>query len=211
MIVCFDLDGTLVDTEKWIVDAILVTLKKHKLKITKKVIYSHWGEVLHVSLRKVFPKLKNQEIEEIIKDFEKERKRTRNKIRPFKNTKRILRQLSKKYTLCLLSNNPHNVINNILKTSKIDKKLFSTIIGNDEVKRPKPFPDEIYKAEKKFGKKVKFMVGDSRQDIITSKRAKVKSIIILTTPKNYWKNLKDADYRIKDITDIPSLLKEVDK
>ncbi len=211
MIVCFDLDGTLVDTEKWIVDAILITLKKHKLKITKKTIYSHWGEVLHSSLKKVFPKLKKSEIKEIIEDFEKERKRTRDKIKPFKNTKRILRQLSKKYTLCLLSNNPHNVIDNILNISKIDKNLFSAIIGNDEVRRPKPFPDEIYKAEKKFGKKVKFMIGDSRQDIITSKRAKVKSIIILTTPKNYWKNLKDADYRVKDIAEIPSLLKEANK
>ena len=211
MIICFDLDGTLVDTEKWIVDAIISSLKKHKLKITQKTIYSHWGEVLHISLKKVFPKLKKPEIEEIIEDFEKERKLTRNEIKPFKNTKKVLKQLSKKYTLCLLSNNPHVVIDSILKTSKIDKNLFSIIIGNDEVKRPKPFPDEIYKAEKKFKKKVKFMVGDSRQDIITSKRAKVKSIIILTTPKNYWKNLKDADYIIKDITELPKLIKEANK
>jgi pyrophosphatase PpaX len=211
MIICFDLDGTLVDTEKWIVDAIISALKKNKLKITKKKIYEHWGEVLHISLKKVFPNLKKPEIENIIKDFEKERKRTRNKIKPFKNTKKILKLLSKNYTLCLLSNNPHNLIEDILKTSKINKKLFSVIIGDDEVKRPKPFPDEIYKAEKKFKRNVTFMVGDSKQDITTSKRAKVKSIIILTTPKVYWKNLKDADYLIKDIKELPKLLKEATK
>jgi pyrophosphatase PpaX len=209
MIICFDLDGTLVDTEKWIVDAIAIILKKHKLKITKKELYAHWGEVLHISLKKLFPKLKKSEIKEIIVEFEEEREKTISKIKPFKNTKRILRVLSKKYTLCLLSNNPHSTIDKILKITKIDKNLFSIIIGNDEVKRPKPFPDEIYKAEKKFGKKVKFMVGDSEQDITTSKKAKVKSIIILTTPKAYWKHLKDANYLIKDINEIPRLIKEV--
>jgi len=53
------------------------------------------------------------------------------------------------------------------------------------------------------------MVGDSKQDIKTAKAARVKSIIILTTPKPYWKNLKEADYKIKDIKEIPKLIKEV--
>ncbi len=209
MIICFDLDGTLVNTEKWIVDATIAALKKHNLKIKKEDLYKQWGEVLHTALKKSYPKLTKAEIEEIIIDFEIERKNTIHKIKPFKNTKKILKELSKKYTLCILSNNPHPVITKILKIAKIDKNLFSIIIGDDEVKRPKPFPDEIYKAERKFKKKIQFMVGDSKQDIKTAKAARVKSIIILTTPKPYWKNLKEADYKIKDIKEIPKLIKEV--
>ncbi|MCD4760244.1 HAD-IA family hydrolase [archaeon] len=121
----------------------------------------------------------------------------------------MLKQLSKKYTLCLLSNNSHEKIEMILKQTKINKKLFRLIIGNDEVKHPKPFPDEIYKAEKKLNKKVKFMVGDSLQDIKTAKAAKVKSIILLTAPKSIWKDLKEADFIIKDIKEIPNIIKEV--
>jgi pyrophosphatase PpaX len=211
MIICFDLDGTLVNTEKWIVDAITVALKKHNLKIKKKDLYKQWGVVLRTVLKKTFPKLTKTEIEEIIIDFEKERKNTIHKIKPFKNTKKILKELSKKYTLCILSNNPHSIINKILKIAKIDEKLFSVIIGNDEVKRAKPFPDEIYKAEKELKNKVQFMVGDSKQDIKTAKAAKVKSIIILTSPKQVWKDLKEANYKVKDIKEIPKLIKEVIK
>ena len=211
MIICFDLDGTLVNTEKWIIGALIATLKKHNLKIRKRDLYLEWGVVLHVVLKKLYPKLTKAKIDEILIDFEKERKNTIHKIKPFKNTKKILIELSKTYKLCILSNNPHPVITKILKIANIDKNLFSIIIGNDEVKRPKPFPDEIYKAERELKKKVQFMVGDSKQDIKTAKAAKVKSIIILTSPKQVWKDLKEADYKIKDIKEIPKLIKEVTK
>ncbi len=55
------------------------------------------------------------------------------------------------------------------------------------------------------------MVGDTEQDIKTAKAAKVKSIIILNAPKPTWKNLNKADYKIKDIKELPSLIKEVNK
>jgi len=60
-------------------------------------------------------------------------------------------------------------------------------------------------------KKVKFMVGDTIQDIKTAKAAKVKSIIIKTGPKSTWKNLNKADFIIKDIKELPKILKEVNK
>jgi HAD superfamily hydrolase (TIGR01549 family) len=211
MIICFDLDGTLIDTEKWVLNGMLKSMRNHKLKVTKKDILNLWGLPFRVVLKKLFPNLKKQEIEEIKKDFEKIRSETENMIKPFKNTKKTLKKLSKNYSLCLLSNNPHRIIIKVLDKTKIDKKLFKVIIGNDEVKRPKPFPDEIYKAEKKLNKKVTFMVGDTIQDIKTAKAAKIRSIIILTGPKSTWKTLNKANYKIKDIKELPSLIKEVNK
>jgi len=55
------------------------------------------------------------------------------------------------------------------------------------------------------------MVGDTIQDIKTAKAAKVKSIIIKTGPKSTWKNLNKADFIIKDIKELPKILKEVNK
>ncbi len=211
MIICFDLDGTLIDTEKWVINAMLKSLRNNNIKIKKRGIYPYWGLTFRTVIKKLKPNIKENELKKIILDFEEIRLETRNMIKPFKNTKRILKKLSKKYYLCLLSNNNHKKIEMILKQTKINKNLFEIIIGDDEVKRAKPFPDEIYKAEKKLGKKVQFMVGDTIQDIKTAKAAKVKSIIILTSPKPTWKNLNSADYKIKDIKELSNLIKEVTK
>lgn len=209
MIICFDLDGTLVDTEEWVSNAIKESFRKNGLKVNDKKIYQVWGLTIRSLIKKEYPSTKKEKTDKIVKDFEKTRSKTINKLKPFKNTKRVLRNLSKKYTMCLVSNNKHRRILQILNQTKIDKKLFKAIVGYDDVRKPKPFPNEIYKAERELGKRVKFMVGDTEQDIKTAKRAKVKSIIILTAPKEHRKSLKNADYKIKDIKELPKLIKEV--
>ncbi len=208
MIICFDLDGTLINTEEWIVDAQIKALKKYGITQTKKQIYNFWGLTLSDQIKKLKPKATQEEIKNINKEFNKIRFSNSSKLKPYPNTKRTLKSLSKKYSLCLLSNNSHKSIIKALNATKIDKKLFAAIVGADEVKHPKPFPDEIYKTEKKLKKKVKFMVGDTVQDIKTAKAAKVKSIIIKTGPKQIWKTLNKADFIIEDIKDIHSIIKK---
>jgi len=211
MIICFDLDGTLVDTEKWIINSLKESYKKHNKKFPpRKELFEYWGRSATYFIKKISPELTKKEVLDIREDFYKLRERTKSMIKPFPNSKRVLRNLSKKYTLVIVSNNPHKKILDILTTTKIDKKLFKLIIGDDEVKRAKPFPDELYKAEKIFKKQIKFMVGDTVQDIKTAKAAKVKSIIIKNGPKETWKDLKKADFIIKDIKELPKLLKEAE-
>ncbi len=210
MIICFDLDGTLVDTEDWIIYSFQEAFKiNHKKAPTKSKIFEHWGRNSRFLIKKSSPtNLTKKELNKIRKDFYNIRKKTKSMIKVFPHTKRILKNLNKKYHLAIVSNNPHKEVINILEIAKIDKKLFEVIIGDDEVKRPKPFPDEIYAAEKKFNKKIKFMVGDTIQDIKTAKSAKVKSIILKHGPKQTWKSLKNANFIIKDITELPRLIKE---
>lgn len=210
MIICFDLDGTLVDTENWIVNAFQKAFKENNKKVpTKNNIFKYWGLTSKELIKKSSSeKLTKKEIKRIREDFYKIRKQTKSRITVFPNTKRILRNLSKKYHLAIISNNPRKEILNILRITKIDRKLFKIVIGDDEVRRAKPFPDEIYAAEKKFKKKVRFMVGDTVQDIKTAKASKVSSIIIKNGPMKTWKNLKKADFIIEDIKELPKLIKE---
>jgi HAD superfamily hydrolase (TIGR01549 family) len=211
MIICFDLDGTLLDTNSWILNSQIKAFKKNNIKYTKSKLYSMWGLTLSDQVKLLKPNATKKELKKISEDFNEIRFASVNTIKPYKNVKRILKKLSKEYTLCLLSNNRHSSIIKVLDSIKLDKKMFHLIIGKDEVKRPKPFPDEIYKAEKQLKKKVQFMVGDTQQDIKTAKAAKVKSIIILNSPKQTWKSLNNADFKIKDIKEIPTLIKEENK
>ena len=99
MIVCFDLDGTLVDTEAWIKKSEKLAFKKNGIKVTNKELYSVWGLNLTTQIKTLYPELKQKEINKIKKDFEEIRNEKIDLIKPFKNTKRILTNLSK-YILC---------------------------------------------------------------------------------------------------------------
>ncbi len=212
MIICFDLDGTLIDTENWVINALRASFKKNKKKFPgKNKFFENWGLNSRILIKKTAPELTKKEIENIRKDFYKTRDETISMIKPFKNTKKILRQLNKNYKLAIVSNNSHKEILKIMKVTKLDKKLFKIIVGDDEVKRAKPFPDEIYKTEKKLKKKVNFLVGDTIQDVKTARSAKIDSIIIKNGPRSSWKNLKKADFIIKDITELPKIIKEAQK
>ena len=87
--------------------------------------------------------------------------------------------------------------------------MFKILIGNDNVKHSKPYPDEILKAEKLEHHKPYFMVGDSIYDIIAGRKAKVKTIAVLTG--HYSKNkLKKhhPDFILKSVNNLPSLLRK---
>lgn len=206
MIICFDLDGTLVDTEDWILYSFQKALKKNGIKISNKELTKHWGFMAREIVRRSKPNLKKEEIIKIIKDFEYERSVSMNKLKPFKKTKQILKELSKKHTLTLLSNNSHKKINKILKQTKINRKYFKIILGYDDTKKSKPSPKGVKIIEKKLKSKVDFLVGDTLQDIRTAKAAKTKSIIVLTGPKISKKDLKKADFIIKDINEIKRII-----
>ena len=162
MIICFDLDGTLVNSEKWIVYSFQEAFRINTKKIpTKKNIFKYWGETCSSLIKKCSKdKLTKNEAEKIRADFYRIRKKTKSMVKAFPFTLKILKQLKKENHLAIVSNNPHNEILEILKFTKLDKKNFEVIIGDNEVKRPKPFPDELLKVEKKFNKKVEFMVGE---------------------------------------------------
>ncbi len=206
MIICFDLDGTLVNTEKWILNSFQESFRINNIKISNKEIKKHWGLMARQIVKKAKPKLTNNQIKKITKDFEETRSKTFYQIKPFKNTNKILKELAKKHTLTLLSNNPHKKINRILKQTKINKKYFKITLGYNDVRKPKPFPTGIHKIEHKLKRRVNFLVGDTLQDIKTAKAAKTKSIIVLTGPKISKKDLKKADFIIKEISQIKRII-----
>ncbi len=116
--------------------------------------------------------------------------------------------MKKNHELVVLSNASHKEILSILKAAGIDVRLFDVVVGNDEVPRGKPWPDEILKAERLTHHNADYMVGDSPYDIIAGKKAKCKTVAVLTGDFSR-KRLKEEnpDYIIKTLKKLPEVLK----
>jgi HAD superfamily hydrolase (TIGR01549 family) len=213
-LICFDLDQTLIETKRAHLEAFNLGFKKMgfsgiSLKKLKPLLDGrHAGEVLRTLLPNV-PEEKIRILRELHHNYIK---KTAKYVKPIKNVIKTLKILKKEYKIALVTNCTHKELNPLLKHSKINRKLFDVIIGHDDVKRTKPYPDEIFKAEKLLHIEANYHVGDSIYDIIAAKRAKVKSIAVLTgvSGKNKLKKYK-PDYIIKDINYLPKLLRNINK
>lgn len=176
------MDNTLVHSDKAHAIAFqkaLVKLKFKKLKFMD--IAKHFGK----------PKL---EVAEVITGCEDKKillrllelhdyylyNETKKYCRKIKSVVNVLKKLKKKHKLIVISNCRHKSIKVILKASGLDYKLFDLIIGSDDVKHSKPYPDELFLAEKLLHHEIDYIVGDSIYDIKAGKRARVKTIAVLS-------------------------------
>jgi|SRR3989344_5022867 len=208
-LICLDMDNTLIDSDKPHIQAYNWAFKKNNLKqVSSKKLKKLFGLVDYEIIKTIYPQLSKKEVEMVIKDHHKIFfKETRIHLKPFKGVKETLRKLKKKYKIVLISNCDHEEIIISLKTAKLDRELFDAFIGHDDVNRPKPYPDEILKAEKIFHHKARYIIGDSIYDIIAGKRARVKTIAI-STGNHSIKELKKEkpDFLFKRFKDVLKVL-----
>ncbi len=201
-LLCFDLDNTLVNSTKVHIEAFQRSFQKNKApKRTRKQILDLFSLETAELLKKLYPNLTNKERKKLAKDHDQFLIRETVKYtKPIPGVKATLKKLKKKYKIVIISNCKTKEIKAILKAARIKPHLFDKIIGNDQVKHGKPAPDEIIKAEQLLQLKDGYMIGDSMYDIKAGKKAKVKTIAVLTgthtrkqlQKENPWKILKSV-------------------
>lgn len=208
-IICFDLDGTLIDANKAHVAAFNKAFEKNGLrKVSNKKLIFLFGLVGRVLVKKLFPRLSQEDVTKVIKDHDyylvKEMSKHAKQIKGVKGT---LKKLKKRYKLALVSNCKHRTILALLRGAKLERKLFDIILGNDEVHKPKPYPDEILKAERLLHLKADYMVGDTVYDIVAGRKAKVKTIAVLTGVHSKSKLKKQKPYMIlSSVNNLPEVI-----
>ncbi|MBS3144178.1 HAD-IA family hydrolase [Candidatus Woesearchaeota archaeon] len=198
-LICFDLDNTLIKSNKCHLEAYQLAFKKNKIKkkITNKEILKHFGEGSRKIIQNLFPGTTAKFIDKIIYDHDLlVRKNTKKFVKVIPGAKRILKKLQQQWKLALISNCNHELIMALLEAAKIPKKWFSIIIGQDQVKHPKPAPDELLKAEHIARHKAAYFIGDSIYDIRAGKRAHVRVIAIPSGVNNIAQLKKESPYRI---------------
>lgn len=112
----------------------------------------------------------------------------------------ILKKIAQKYKVGIATGRPKFEAFFALKNLKISSKLIEEIyvVGEEDVKRGKPFPDSLLKAAALLDCKKPIYVGDSVNDVLAAKAAKMSCIFLGEN--------KQADFEIKDINQIKGIL-----
>ena len=208
-LLCFDLDNTLVQSTQVHLKAFQEAFQKYKLpKKTDKEILHFFSLEGSVLVHKLYPKLSKKKIITVVHEHNKRViKKTARLAKQIPSARATLRKLKKKYTIAILSNCKQKEILAILKAAKIEKNIFDIIVGNDNVRHPKPAPDEIIKAEQLLKMNDGYMIGDSVYDIRAGKRAGVKTIAVCTGIHTKKQLQKERPWKIlKSVRDLPKLL-----
>ncbi len=160
------------------------------------------------TLIKTFISKKNKPIAiKKIKDF-----------RLLKNTKKVVKKLSNKYKIFVITNQPDvargknlkkNVINinNRLKYILDIDEVYTSFSKNDKNYFRKPNPGLIFLAKKKYKINLNksFFIGDTDKDIIAGKKGNCKTILI---KKKYNKShASKPDFIVKNFKEILNIIK----
>ena len=210
-LICFDLDNTLIHSNKAHIIAYQKSLKKHGYThITNKQLEEKFGISSRKYLKDLIPELTKKEIKSIRETHDRYLKKTaRMYVTKIRGVISTLNELKKCYKLAIVTNCSKKNIDILTKATKLDQRFFDVIVGNDQKLRPKPAPDEIIKAEHLLHLKADYMVGDTIYDIIAARRAKVKCIAVKTGLHSTAKLKKERPHAIlKSIKDLPKFLKK---
>jgi HAD superfamily hydrolase (TIGR01549 family) len=208
-LISFDLDQTLIETKAVHYRAWKIAFEKSGLKAPSKYrIFAllDGRNALEVA-KALLPNFSMQKLRELRNFHHEAVRKTAKYARQIDGASEVIRKLRKKYKIALLSNCSHIEMNALLKATGLSKKLFDVIIGHGDVKRTKPFPDEIFKAEKILKMNAEYHIGDSIYDLLAANRAKVKGIAVLSGITHKQKLLKyNPCFIIKDISQLSKLL-----
>ena len=180
-LLCFDLDNTLIHSDRAHAEAYdkaLIKLGYERVPI--KLIRTLFGRPKREVVSILIGSKNKKKINDMLKWHDYYLYKTAKYTRKIRGVINLLKKLKKKYNIAVLSNCSHKHIELLLNAANIDKDYFNLLIGYDDVKHSKPWPDEVIKAEKLMHHKASYMIGDSIYDIRAGKKAHVKTIGVLT-------------------------------
>ena len=208
-LICFDMDNTLVHSDRAHVYAFNKALEDYGFnKLAFMAVAKHFGKPKEECIKAISGSNDNEVIEKINKKHDEYLySETKRYVRKVPGVESVLKKLSRNYYIAVLSNCSHKNIEVILSAAGYDMELFDLIIGNDDVDKPKPWGDEIVKAGSLMGVNSEYMVGDSIYDVMAAHKAKVKSIAVLSG--HYTRDELEKEKPFKIIKSLRGLLRIV--
>lgn len=174
--VLFDIDGTLLDAHDFIFEAVRHSLATHGYSYPEaKRLRQAIGRPLLEFYGILLP---NADLEKLAKTHHDFQQKNFHLVKTFPNTKKVLADLkSAGFLMAAVSNRTRRSLLPTLKFTGIFK-FFEVVFCEDDVESPKPHQDHLLIALKSLQVKPEnaYMVGDTENDILAGKAAKVKTV-----------------------------------
>ena len=204
----FDFDGTLMDTEKAVLDTLEEIFRRYRTKeeFTNEVKVEVLGPPLYDSILKYFPE---EDTEKLVMEYRDYQKAHLNEtVSIMKHAVELVDTLKEKgYKVGFVSTRRFDSMVHILDLFSLTSK-FDVIIGADNVTKNKPSPEGILLACDKLNLEKSVYVGDSVTDIQAGKAANSITVAYISNinKKNALLNEK-PDYITDDLLEILQIIK----
>lgn len=206
--VLFDLDGTLIDTNRLIIDSFKYTYKTCLgLEVDEQEILRYFGEPLKVTLKRY----SEERCDELFNTYiEYNETRHDDTVTIFDGVKEMLESLEQQgYTLALVTSKRRKVAAMGLELFDI-RKHFKVFVALEDTELHKPNPAPVIKALELLGAKPEeaIMVGDSIFDIHCAHGAGVKAVLVKWSAAHGFQGDDiSADYVAHDTNELLRIIK----
>lgn len=191
--ICFDLDGTLIDTAPDLVRVLNAVIAEEGLAETefdeaRKAVGYGSRALITGAFERENHKVEDRRVDELQKLFLKLYADDICRLsKPFPgvvDTLKALKQRGAELSIC--TNKPGYLARPLIEELGLTN-LFIRTVGSDDLVRNKPYADHIWKAAgHRGGRRNIIMVGDSRPDVLSARNAKVPCLVMAygysTTP-----------------------------
>jgi pyrophosphatase PpaX len=201
--VLFDLDGTLIDTNRLIIDSFQYTYKKSLgLEVSEQEILKYFGEPLLVTLKRY----SEEKADELFKTYiDYNETRHNDTVTIFEGVQELLEELKKQgYTLALVTSKRRKVAQRGLDLFDISKH-FDVFVALEDTELHKPNPAPAIKALELLNANPQdaIMVGDSVFDIHCAHGAGVKAVLVKwSAAQGFQGDVASADYVVHDTEEL---------
>ncbi|MEA4849042.1 MAG: pyrophosphatase PpaX [Clostridiaceae bacterium] len=206
--VLFDLDGTLFNTNKLIIDSFKHTYKTCLgLDVSEQEILKCFGEPLIVTLKRY----SEEKAEELFKTYiEYNELRHNDTVTIFEGVQELLEELVKQgSTLALVTAKRRKVALMGLELFDI-RKYFEVLLAFEDTDLHKPNPAPVAKALEILGAQPSeaIMVGDSVFDIHCAHGADVKAALVKwSAAQDFQEDIASADYVVHDTKELLNIIR----
>ena len=202
-----DMDGTILDSHDFHLEAWKLLLKKYNINKSESEILSLFGKTTEAIATNLFP----SEFDPVKVGEEKDNffLTLVSDICPFSGVDDLISRLKQKnYKICVASSNPLITVQTICTKCELD---IDACVGVDEIEHGKPAPDMILAAASrlKLLPSECLVVGDSPYDIQAAKAANCKVVAVLTGGHSLESLKREGpDFILQTITELETILEK---
>lgn len=204
--VLFDIDGTILDTGRYIFQAYKHTFAVH---FKKEITWDEVVPVLGLPFAKCYQILTRLEVvDHLMECHHQYQSKNPHLVTAYENAIETLERLKNAgVATAAVTSHTGSLLKRNLEITGVDK-YFEVIVTPDHVKNPKPDPESIFKALEilKIKPDRAVFVGDSPADIKAGQSAGVKTIAAMYGFHGERLLEHKPDYQISDISQIPPLV-----